>query len=658
MKTTVIILLFLFSFSLFALSKDDVIKMAQIKLGADIIMSTVKSSNDIIKMEKEDIIDMKKAGVPDEVIKFLIVRYLESQKTQETKVEEKKETKTAEQLKQEEEEKLKKEEEEKRIREEELKKAEERIEQKKLEQLERQKGEKLLPLKNGIGLYKQQEYEKAIIKFNEFFKTDFPKDSNEYYLGLFNTGVSFSKAKNYYSAITYLKEVLIRGPEVTIEGEQKGLYFMLAFETFAEITTDWPFNSDFDDVYNLMSTYNIALLPAEFQEKFNYYMGKYFTKWAPNPVNAEKYFSKILETSTFYASTQYLWGLTDVKAKKYQSSIDHFQKAIVASQNKKNKQDDLRDLSYIALGRIYYELATMFVAGGDKDRENGIKLAQASIDSYKKVSKDSPKLATAYYESSWAAFITSDFDLSLGYLHSLHSAYLSDNYFPDKYILEAGIYVNMCLFKYAEEAVSAFKKRYDPLKKELDDFLSEPLEPNAYYGILDKIASEKPFKGKKFSYELVSYVISDGFFYENHKALKKIVDEKNTLKKWSKNGKGNIEMFNKLFEEVSKKEERLYLSTSSWIRRKLQNASNELMNLNLKADEISFEIISAEKRNLQQQKEAITTGKQTETGPVEKIETEKTYILKENEMMWKFTGEYWLDEIDNYRSFLQSKCAQ
>ncbi len=660
MRIIIILCSFLLFSGLYALNKSDVIKMSKIGLGSDVILSTVKSSTDIIPMEKEDIIEMKKEGVPEIVIKELVIRYLESKKQKEEIGDKTTVTagKTEAELQKEAEERKKKEEEEQRIREEEQKKAEDRIEDRKKAQLLREKNEKLLPLQNGIAFYKKKNYEAAITKIDSFFSSDFPKDTIEYYTALFTAGMIFHETESYYTALEYFKEVLLRGVEITPDGEQqKGIYFMLAFEKFTEITTSWPFSSDFDEIYGLMSTYNTAVLPAEFQEKFSYYMGKYYTKWASNPTYAENYFSKISDKSEFYASAQYLWGLIDVKSKKYQTSITHFQNAIVASDNSKPKQNDLMDLSYLALGRIYYELATIYIGGGDKDRENALKLAKASLDTYKKVSKDSPKLVSAYYESSWSAFISGDYDISLGYLHALHSSYLRDYYYPDKYILEAGIYLNMCLFKYADEAVNSFKKRYEPLKMELDEFLSEPLTPEEYFQILEKIASGTPFKGKKFSKELVSYIISDTYFYENYNTLKKLSKEVNSLQKWSKSGKGSIVILNKYFEDVTKKREKLFTSTGSWIRRKLQNASNELMNLNLKSDEISFEIIGAEKISLQQQKEAITQGNQT-TQDGEKIETEASYILKPNEMMWKFNGEYWIDEIDNYRSFLQGKCGK
>ncbi|MBN2694513.1 tetratricopeptide repeat protein [bacterium] len=660
MRIITILCSFLLFSTLFALNKSDVIKMSKIGLGSDVILSTVKSSTDVIPMEKEDIIEMKKEGVPEAVIKELVVRYLESKKQKEDNQDNANATagKTEEELKKEAEERKKKEEEEQRIREEEQKKAEQRIEDRKKAQLQREKNEKLLPLQNGIAFYKKGDYETAIKKIDSFFSSDFPKDTVEYYTALFTSGMIFYEAGAYYTALEYFKEVLLRGVEITPDGEeQKGLYFMLAFEKFTDITTSWPFSSDFDEIYGIMSTYNTAMLPAEFQEKFNYFMGKYYTKWASNPTYAEMYFSKIVETSEFYASAQYLWGLIDVKSKKYQASIGHFQNAIVASEKSTPKQSDLMDLSYLALGRIYYELAAVYMGGGEKDRENAMKLAKASLETYKKVSKDSPKLVSAYYESSWSAFISGDYDISLGYLHALHSSYLRDYYYPDKYILEAGIYLNMCLFKYADEAVNSFKKRYEPLKQELDDFLSEPITPEEYFKILDKIASGTPFKGKKFSNELVSYIISDTYFYENYKALKKLIKEVDILEKWSKSGKGSVVILNKYFEDVSKKKEKLYTSTGAWIRRKLQNASNELMNLNLKSDEISFEIISAEKIALQQQKEAITKGDQSQSKE-DKVETESSYILKSDEMMWKFNGEYWIDEIDNYRSFLQGKCPK
>ena len=654
-------MLFLISFSVFGLTKAELIKMAKMGLPEDTLMATVNGSKDVIKMEKEDIIEMKKAGVPNNVIKALIKRYLKYKET--AKKEEVSETKSKEDLKKLEEEKKRKAEEE-RIRAEEQRKAEERIKKRKLAQQQREYREKRLPLDRAISFYNHKRYVKAIKKLDKFFKAGFEKSSDEYYLANFYLGMSFYKLNAKYAAIKTLKDVLIKGPEVKIGKAPKGAYFMLAFETFGKLTGNWPFSSDFNETYEMLSTYNTATLPVKFQEIYNYYMGKYYTKWASNSSKAEKYLSRIASYKKskegmtkypkLYPSAQYLLGLNKVKAKKYNDSIKHFQNVIRAVQNKSDfKSTSLKDLAYIALGRIYYEIASSYFSAGAIEQAK--RLANASLDSYRKVSKDSPKLVTAYYEASWAAFITGEYDISLGYLHALHSAYLKDYYYPDKYILEAGIYVNMCLFKYADEAVTAFKKKYDPFKKELDDFLSEPLEPKEYLEKLKKITAKKPMKGKRFSYELVSYIISDGYFYETYNALKDIKKENAVLKKLSKKGKGNIAFLNKLYVQIMKKEDKLYRSLGQWIRRKLQNASNNLDELYLKSDEISFEIISAEKRVLQEEKLALTNKTQIKKKS-QKAKSSKEYKLKDDEMMWKFIGEYWIDEIDNYRSFLQSNC--
>ena len=659
----IIILLILISTSLFSLQKSDVIKMAQIKLDKAIILSTVKSSKDIIPMEKVDIIDMIKAGVPNEVIKLLTERYLKSKtdkpeevkkdtKKENKKVEEVKKEKTPEELAKEKEDAEKKLAEEKRIKEEELKKAEERIKKRKAQQNQRVYLEKRSPLERAKRYYKKKKYTKAIKKLDTFLKNGFEKSSNDYYEGIFYLGMSFYKMNNNYSAITYLKDVIIRGPGVQVGNEAKGTLFMYAFEAFAEMSSNWPFSSDFNDVYAMVSTYNIALLPKDFQDIYNYYMGKYYTKWASNPTQAEKYLSLVSTKSKLHASAEYLWGLTDVKSKKYLKSTKHFHNVL-----KYSKDIKLTDLAYIALGRVYYEVAASYFSVGALDKAKQIALA--SLDAYKHVSKDSPKLATAYYESSWAAFITGDYHRSIGYLHALHSSYLKNYYFPDKYILEAGIYVNMCRFKYAEEAISAYQKRYSALQKELETFLSEPIEAKEYNKILRKVAAGKQIKGKKrFSNELVFFIVSDGYFYENYEAMKSILKEKASLKKLSKNGKGSIKFLNELYSKLIKKEQKLDRSMGMWIRRKLQNAANGLGSLELKSDEIRFEIISAEKRVLMEQKAALVTNKNITKKSKEKVINPSDYSLADDEMMWDFNGEYWIDEIDNYHSFLTNKCIQ
>ena len=64
------------------------------------------------------------------------------------------------------------------------------------------------------------------------------------------------------------------------------------------------------------------------------------------------------------------------------------------------------------------------------------------------------KAWTLYYQRAWPR--------TLGLLYALNSPRFRDAFLPDRYILQGIVYTSLCHFRAAQEAVDAFRRRFEP----------------------------------------------------------------------------------------------------------------------------------------------------------------------------------------------------
>ena len=140
--------------------------------------------------------------------------------------------------------------------------------------------------------------------------------------------------------------------------------------------------------------------------------------------------------------------------KLWRSALESFQNSILATEE--NKSDsEVADLAYLALARIAYESNNF----------------DAAIYYYRKVSEESVKLATAFYESAWTYFIKGDYSRALGTFQALHSPVFEHYFYPELWVLEATIYLNLCHTDLTRKAIEMFNNRVAVLSQPLEEFL-------------------------------------------------------------------------------------------------------------------------------------------------------------------------------------------
>ncbi len=375
-------------------------------------------------------------------------------------------------------------------------------------------------------------------------------------------------------------------------------------------------------------------LPQDFLNDFNYYLGKFFYDYGRNKL-AVKYLNKVKEGSEDYPEALYLQGVAqlDPSIDDKPEALRNFERAIRAGEQAEQENEEILQLGYLALARVFYEVGLYDVA----------------LFYYQKIPRESARHAEAMFEKAWTYFQKNDFKRALGTFQTLDSPYYDQWYFPDLHILEATVYLNLCRYDYSERALAEFTDKYLDKRPRLKEFLEETSQPKAYW---EKITRAYTSDGVAREGELpkmfVNAVLDDLEFYNLYKTVRLLKEERDALE-------SNIDALGDFGEEVlDRVEQQVDTKVEEGgilVQQKLSEIDQELGKWDRKATEISFDIDSERTDTLEEQ---LQTGEKQD----EQEEAGTTLLIVADDWQpWPFEGEYWFDEVANYRSRQSSKCT-
>jgi hypothetical protein len=454
---------------------------------------------------------------------------------------------------------------------------------------------------------------------------DAAKDfGGEFYRAKFGLSKSLFDEGVYSGAAGPLLEVLLSGSDKP--------HFVEAFGMLREMTRE---NGYAPPQLGDLTSFYIENLSPQFQDEFNYYMGRFFYDYRKFDL-AFKYLEKVREGSPLKASAQYLTGVAqiDPEQKKYRSAVENFQKAILSAESIEGTDPEIRELSYLALARVAYE-ATNY---------------DGALFYYGKISKDSPRRATSLFESAWTYFLKNDYNRAVGTFHSLHSPYFAQWYYPDLSILEATVYLNLCKFDVAKESVATFKYRFLDQQPLLKSFLEKTIKPEDFYtAVVSKYEKRGTAEDAGLPMIFVQGVYNNTDFYNNHRVIQNLTQEQAKLEA-NLGGLGDFGA--KVLDRVKQARQTQLLKAGIEVQQILTKMDQELTDWSIKADEIDFEIDGAKAEEV---KRALTN---PDYVPASAVEGTTLFVVADDWQYWPFEGEYWVDEIGNYRSFLGSVCIE
>jgi hypothetical protein len=256
----------------------------------------------------------------------------------------------------------------------------------------------------------------------------------------------------------------------------------------------------------------------------------------------------------------------------------------------------------------------------------------------------------ALFEESWAYFMAGDYPRALGNIHTIEAPYFPGSFYPEAQILKAVIYFSNCNYEAATTVVARFKKKYEPLRKELEKVLAHfKGDPKDSYKFLlavrDGTADLDPsIKG------IVENAMSDRQVLRNIEYVKLLDDELSHFgqapAQFQSSGLGQqVKDALGLARDIAIKNAGKL--AKSRYDRNVDDLDEHLRN----GQKILIDITAAQ-RNLLDEK--------LQQGQVSKVESKIFGVVKPDEehLLWPFQGEYWRDELGFYRQVVESACGR
>jgi hypothetical protein len=616
-----------------ALDKDQLVQMTKLGLDESAIKGAIDSAGDDFKLNQKDIEDLRAQGVSESVIDYLKESgHVSGDKGGGDKGGDKQEAAQQEQTgdqplqpapsaaDQDDTREMTEEELEETVQERaERMREEEQQEQKRQEQLSAW-ARKLPEVKSELDAGNNMEAARMYLKFLSL-KPD--PQSEQWYEAKFGLAQALYDEGILSGAADAVVDVLMAG------SDRK--HFEDAFYMLEDLTKTIGYQPP---SLEKMTEFYIDDMSSEFKNNFNYYVGKFFYDYERRKL-AARYLQKVEEGEDDYPRARYLLGVAqlDPSIDKKPEALSNFEQAIVAGEEAAGANQEILNLSYLALARVFYEVGLYDVA----------------LFYYQKVPSDSARSADATFEKAWTYFMKNDFDRALGVFHTLHSPYYTQWYFPDLYILEATVYLNLCKFKKSKKSLARFQTKYLDERPRLKNFLNKVDNPKTYWKIVTAPDSLEPGAAPDLPKMFVNAVLDDQEFYDIYNVIQLLRKEKAALKA---NISGLGDFGQQVLQQVNRQLDTKVREGGILVRQKLNEVDQGLERLSLAADQISFDIDSEQKEQMQRQLE-------TQRKSTEEIKPGSTLLIVSDDWMpWPFEGEYWLDEVKSYRSRLKTECVQ
>lgn len=467
-------------------------------------------------------------------------------------------------------------------------------------------------------------------------------------------------------------------------------------EAVRVLSQDLPSHYENEFAKIILNLKDKKLIPTKVQDRVQYLTAKGAFKSGKydDAVNTAE---KIPESSSYYAEAQYIIGVS-------QHTEGKIGKAIVVLNRlnewmSKNREDkNLRSLIALNLARM------LMTIGKFKE----------SLNHYAAIEKDHPFWVQGLIEQGWAQMAIEDFSGAIGNMYSIHSPYFKAVYKPESFVVRTIGYLNICQYADAYRTLSWLEHEYRPWLDRITTFTSQKKNGSEYYEtVKNYLRNRNEQSADGLPYQVVREMVrqkgflnlqtalndksDEGGRYEgldriinNEKARLKAREQKSVARfkelkakiKQAETEKGlqiNVEQWkqqmrferelvialryqHKVFDMSKEAYQPLRTKTLAQLEKVKQDLRGKVGGLlvaQLKAmksdlqtvlennEFLRYEVFSGSGENIRYR---VAGGK---TGDANRVPAD----VKPTKMLnWAFEGEYWEDEIGNYRSSLQNNC--
>ena len=185
-------------------------------------------------------------------------------------------------------------------------------------------------------------------------------------------------------------------------------------------------------------------------------------------------FSDVPPNAPEFIQAQYFLGTTYVRMSEWDRAVAAFQTATeVAETSQHPDAEEIRELAYLAIGRVYYEIGESTLAR----------------DAYQAVSRNSEHYDRALYEMGWTYIVEERFRDALQTLEILLLAVPDSRFGPSAQLLRGDLLIRMSQYSQALSIFDNTVLQFSPLAEQLSMVIGVESTPDQYFGALVDTAS-------------------------------------------------------------------------------------------------------------------------------------------------------------------------
>jgi TolA-binding protein len=609
-----------------AITKGEIVTLTKLGINKAEIIKAIKKDRTIFKLPVLEILKLKKSGVHQDVIKFMLEtpqkfgKKKDGTATTDTATTDTTETRemTAE---------------EKAAEDERLQREAQRLaEEAQRAQDAQRRAYAQGVLRQGKELAESGAFEASIQSFQKFLSQGgFAPGSEEYIIARYGVANALVRAGLHQSAAEILMEVLLTSLQRKMADPSYGApFFQSAFNDLRKLRQLVGFSAP---EIGQLAQFDVSKYSQTFRDSFHYVLGEFFFE-SGSFDEGNRYFERLSDKSPDYAKTLYLKGVLEIDNQLYASAARSMQSAIIFAE--KNGTDEaLIELGYLALARIAYTNHDYY----------------AAVFYYRKIDIDSVRAPIAFYESSWSYFLNGDSVRALGMFHALHSPALNHFFYPELWILEATIYLNTCHYKESRSALNMFNREVAVLATPLKLFVKKNRNPvKTYDGIIKTISGDK-------SYDLPSVLtrplLADVDFHNLYRGIRQIEKEEKIIRGSKLGSLGKT-----LLSKLSMARQNTVVRAGIRAQVLLNQLVGQIDKFSINVTEMEIDLSNIEIEAIDEETRRLMDAKAEEAKAQEAAARGALAIVGADSMAWPFEGEYWVDEIPYYRALLQDRCVK
>jgi hypothetical protein len=313
---------------------------------------------------------------------------------------------------------------------------------------------------------------------------------------------------------------------------------------------------------------------------------------------SEQDFKKITIDSYWDFRLKYLTALGDIAHDRIDSAIEHFS----AIANSQTVAEDLKSSALHQYARLLFEK-------GDYPKAYKI---------FKQVKLNPREKGLILLERAWTKYYQKDYSKALGLLSALESPLFDTSRSPEPYILKMVMYKELCYYDAAENVLHEYQHRFGTS--------------------LEKIRGRKDLRKDQI---IVNLSLLDQRLEKWVNLLNEVKDEKTSLTDHSWTGYPFFSELKRSYSlkinEVSQRLDWLLLDKTRAVANDLLDWQEQLTFLDYQTRLDSLRVIRAQRES--------------------NYKTEEIPHLTFDRIFWVNQGEYWLDELEDLKVFVQSKCS-